>query len=212
MRSPFSRAAGLLSLGSFALAASWSWLGSLSYSSFYLIVAFTWIGIGLHAWSWLVLTLGLQSVGPSQHWNMSLAFEASIILFVVGLATVPVLLPGITLSLYTLLLFPHVPTVFAPVVLFHVTMFAAGHGRLGSGNEKGVATAGLLILGLAASTALVGFLLLGAFPLSERLPVLAALEVLLGVGYALVYQAWRPEKTYHRAKWPVPKIESPAHE
>jgi hypothetical protein len=191
-----SKAASLLSYGCFSLSGSWlattgfgNWGASLLW-----FLGLSWLGLLLHGYSWLVLQAAIpeEPLGPPR--RMRRAFMASLAWFGIGLLLIPHALQGSSTVpyIYTFFLFPHVPVVFSSVVLAHVALFHAARGRLHSRAARITAGVGLGLLALTAIVSLLGLMLWWPMSMEDYVPLLAAAEALLGVGYAFVASAWTP--------------------
>ena len=185
-RSWWILAAGFLASGSFLLLIPVViWRSGGGTGAFILRFA----AIGIHGLAWMFLGLAVR--GTPKPAPATIAYILSIVGFFVGLATIGLALPQRTGGLFNLRLgdrllwdtfFPYVPSVFAPVVAAHATVFlvTAGSARDSPRRQR-------IVLGSAVLFAIAGIALVvqmaGWFG-----GIAYTLAGLTGVGYLIV--AW----------------------
>lgn len=154
------RAAGLLALGSTFLLAGGSvwflsgWL-SIGTVAFSLVYSLSFVAVMVHLVAWIVLYRGLRgSSGSMRVRSLLRAYQVSLSAFAVAALTMPFQLfgafgPGMVLyALFYAFVWPYIPLVFTPVVLFHAYLFSdfalRSQTRLGS-RRMALLGAGLLV-------------------------------------------------------------------
>ena len=158
------------------------------------------MGMVMHFLAWASLGLGLRAEwtrGGRSVRAMGQWYVASLGGFALGLATLPIALGRMTAGL---VLFPFVPSVFAPVVFAHAAMFAVGAQTVYDGKTARWMQLGSAILIAIAvlALALQGFALGGGFAWTTA--------GWTWIGYALVAAAWSRQYSASRRASPLPSL------
>ena len=188
------RAARFLMWGSVALLsiAPFAWIGLYFWAPI-------WLALSLHLAGWGFLWRAIREEDPridrGTRAVLSGAFLGSVLGFVVGLATLPVAVPGGTwwLPVWVMILvtgwFAFVPSVYGPVVASHAFLFLAGARMVRVRRAKGLIVSGSgVLLALAAIGIFLQVATAGTPEFFRIVPVVAAFT---SAGYAAIAHGWR---------------------
>lgn len=175
-----------------------------------------WFALLFHVLGWMLLAFGIREASGStpSHRGMTGAFLFSLAVFILGIATLPSAIPRFADNWsFLLTVMPYVPSVWAPVVLCHATLFAFGLKDVPIDERAWVTRFSILLL--VAIAVLAVAVQLSVSPLDTpwiHAPLAYALWLFAGltaVGYAGAASGWRRTWLARTGPRSTPKAPAP---